>query len=298
MSTRQNNNDLTGTFQIVDYSAKAVAIPDEWEDSVFKDEFKAIGGRYTQCLTFGAGWIFSKKKHLEQLEHIFAFYELTDMVRRISLEDIGTTRPQRTAASEHPGYILTGGELKNWVNTAGERSSLLKSSIIVLLPMGFVSISLEPLETEFLFGYSDIGQGMTVDEAKEACEKARTEEYFIQENTKKIREDIARLKRDYNNIKSRNKYPLITVLNPSTSTERDLWRGTVDPDTAGWENRLNPFDRMMIEQGRLRELTEEERERLIVGYEIALSMQEKRAQNYLKRYGVSKIKADIIWNDR
>jgi hypothetical protein len=58
---------VTGDFQIVDYSEKAIAV--FGDTRAIKDRLKALGGRFNPKLTHEgskqAGWIFSKSKELE-----------------------------------------------------------------------------------------------------------------------------------------------------------------------------------------------------------------------------------------
>lgn len=86
--------EQTDKFLIVDYSDKSFVIPDP-RDSVFAEEFTLIGGRYNTRLACGCGWVFSKKKHMEQILQMYASYGLTDMVCSVSLTDMGVTKQDK-----------------------------------------------------------------------------------------------------------------------------------------------------------------------------------------------------------
>lgn len=53
----------SGTFQIINYSEKAIAVTGDTK--AVKDLLKSMGGRFNARLSCGAGWIFSKKKETE-----------------------------------------------------------------------------------------------------------------------------------------------------------------------------------------------------------------------------------------
>ncbi len=58
--------EISGDFQIIDYSEKAVAVIGDTKN--VKNELKKLGGRFNPRLSCGAGWIFSKKKESELRE--------------------------------------------------------------------------------------------------------------------------------------------------------------------------------------------------------------------------------------
>lgn len=72
-------------IKLIDYSEKAVAIMAEY-DCALQDEFKTIGGRFNSRLSFGAGWIFSRKKHEPNLRGLFDNYGLS--VASVALSDM------------------------------------------------------------------------------------------------------------------------------------------------------------------------------------------------------------------
>lgn len=216
----------TDKFLIVDYSDKAIAVPGEY-DTCLQDEYKLIGGRFNSKLKFGAGWIFSKKKNEEQIKHLFATYGV--IFASVALSDIVSESTSANKPGSLPEYITTD-----------------KNDVIVELEDGEkITISDRPLTTEFLFGYSDYGQGPTSEECHAAANKARTDEnYFISENLS---------------------------------------------DLQSCKRRCEKTDGVY---------SETDKQRLIVAYNHALELREKRCRAYLKRYGLSKIKVSTYWMDR
>lgn len=56
---------------LYDYSEKAWALGETQKD--FKDLLKSLGGKFNSSLSFGAGWVFSKKKtDLKVFEQYFS----------------------------------------------------------------------------------------------------------------------------------------------------------------------------------------------------------------------------------
>lgn len=58
-----NTSKVNGSFEIIDYSEKAVAVIGDTRS--IKDELKKLGGRFNPKLSCGAGWIFSKTKRAD-----------------------------------------------------------------------------------------------------------------------------------------------------------------------------------------------------------------------------------------
>lgn len=288
----------TNKFYIVDYSPKAFAIAAEY-DTALQEEFKTIGGRFNSRLSFGAGWIFSKKKHEEQINGLFTAYGIEEIAERVKLSDIATNAEKKhgkaaKTAVTLPDYILPDAERKKWITAAHGADYIKDFPVVVQLSEGAAPINLGYLETEFLFGYSSFGQGPTSEEAHNACKAAQTEEYFINKNTESLREILAGLKQETTNylILRRKNYDN----NPETSWTIRWFN--VCPDAVNWVETMDARDRSDYERGKLRRITEEERQRLIAGYNLALEMQEKRLKRYLKRYGTSKLRARTYWIDR
>lgn len=61
--TKPADNSGSSTYNIVDYSEKAIAITGDTK--IIKDVLKQLGGRFNAKLSCGAGWIFPKKREAE-----------------------------------------------------------------------------------------------------------------------------------------------------------------------------------------------------------------------------------------
>lgn len=294
----------TDKIMIVDYSDKAIAIAAEY-DTGLQDEFKAIGGRFNSRLAFGAGWIFSKKKHREQLDKLFSDYGISDMFTSVALADIvgeatrTSTNKTKTTSGATPDYILTDKQRREWArDVKGDEKYYYKDyNIIVRLADGeLVPIKRNSLKTEFWFGESDCGQGMTSDEARAAAHNARTnEDYFLNENLEDLRDMIARLDGTYNRT---YKYLWLANYYREKTNHWELDKSSVCPDATNAIEYLDCRELKMYEEGRYRKLSDDDKARLLTGYKLALQAKEKRCRAYLKRYGMSKITARVYWMDR
>ena len=277
----------TDKIMIVDYSDKAIAIAAEY-DTGLQDEFKAIGGRFNSRLAFGAGWIFSKKKHREQLDGLFAYYGISDMIASVALADIvggatgtstnntnKTTRATRDATL--PDYITTN-----------------KGDVFITLSCGgCVEISKRNLITDFCFGYSDCGQGATSEEARAECDKAQSDEnYFLSENLSDLQDIVDCLKGTSD--KYRNN---IWLVKSDSSNIVSIDRSVVNPESTNAADSLDAWERRKYNQGLYVPPTDDDKQRLIAGYEHALTLREKRCRTYLKRYGLSKLHCWVYWAD-
>lgn len=299
----------TSKYYIVDYSPKAFAIAADF-DTALQLEFKLIGGRFNPRLAFGAGWIFSKQKHADQIDAVFAAYGV-DNVERCNLSDItpnaaksASKRQKRGANKALPDGEMNDDERKAFLREAyGDDEYYIKEwpTCVRLASGDVVGIQSPKLTTEFWFGYSDCGQGPTHEEARDACDAANTEEYFIQENTEKLRDILAGLKRERDDTT----YKYLFLYRDNTSTRHNerpgLWVlrwDNLNPDSVNWDELLDPYDRKQYEKGYIKTLTDDDRKRLIAAYELELDARTRRCRAYLKRYGTSKLRISTYWMDR
>lgn len=272
----------TDKFLIVDYSDKAFAVPGE-RDTCLQDEYNMIGGRFNSHLKFGAGWIFSKKKCLDRVKHMFTAYQIE--FANIELSDIASDDNK----TDNNGTRAGSGKLPEYIRTD-------KNTVIVTLADGgLVYIQSGSLETDFCFGYSNLGQGPTYDECHAAANKARTDEsYFISENTDKLRDILNRLDDDW--AYKNNRY--LWLDSCDTSGRWYLDKSNICPDATNAVDCLHSWQRDKYNRGEYRKLSADDKERLIVAYKHALALREKRCRAYLKRYGLSKIRVSTYWMDR
>ena len=301
-------------FKLVNYSEKAVALLIE-KDGAITEELEMLGGRYNWHLSCGPGWIFSRKKSYEALIKLLECYGIT--YKSYELNELPTVNAGKNQDKEDatgaPEWILTNEERRNyWLSRyPGDKDKsyfnyLYKNyPVIVRLCDGeCVPIESDKLKTEFWFGESD-WQGPTYEEAAEAAHEARTkEDYFINENLDKLRsfvaclEDPEKYAEDYSTTYNRL---WLSNWNSDGANEWRLHWSNVDPASSDVRFAIGLHDSRlpeMYDQGLYKDLTPENRARLLYAYKLALDQREKRCRAYLKRYGLSKISARTYWMDR
>lgn len=149
----------------------------------------------------------------------------------------------------------------------------IKNHAIYTLPSGFIiSIEKENIKTEFCFGYNDY-HDISNDDAYRMADFAKTnEQYFIEQNTKKLREKIEALETsDENSIYAIREF----------DKSRSLIRVGINIQSVSGE--------------RFR-VSKEDLEVIISAYKNELRNLEKRLCSYLKRYGLSKVKTSVYWS--
>ena len=156
---------------------------------------------------------------------------------------------------------------------------------VVLLSNGnLVGISKPSINTEFCFGYSDLGQGRTQEQAEAMEEYASREaSYFIEENIKKFSWWYNTLLDSPQEIYLRNKY----WKSPSDSKLKEI-------EKYDWWHYANASESTKAE---LQKVSKEDLQELINAYAEEIKNFEKRLRAYLKRYGTSKLKTWTYWQD-
>lgn len=144
-----------------------------------------------------------------------------------------------------------------------------------------IGIETPRIETRFCFGYGYCG--VSTDEDYKNAEEMRryaqeSEDYFLNENLKGLNGMIEDLQDDnlyfykfvkYTGCKDDSSIKDIRWCRLGYTPEYEPWR---------WSNLRG-----------LKELTEDERKKLIVGYQNVKAKFEKRLRTYLKRYGTKKL---------
>ncbi|MBD5306077.1 MAG: hypothetical protein HDS14_00390 [Bacteroides sp.] len=279
--------DITDRLVIVDYSAKAIAVAMDFE-TIIQEELKQIGGRFNSRLGFGAGWIFSKKKSEDALRALLASYDIETVTYKLEELERADNAPGTAPGGETaPDYILTDDERKKYLESISK--DFKEYPVVVRLSDGAcVAIMRPDLETEFWFpdeGYDD------------EIKAAHSEQYFIKENTDKLTYMLEILKEERK--ERENSYPWLA--NWSKDASLNSWsidRSDICPDAVNAVDCLDPRERELYNSGCYRKLTDDDKQRLIAGYSLALKIQEKRLQIYLKRYGLSKVSIRTYWRDR
>lgn len=168
-----------------------------------------------------------------------------------------------------------------------------------------LTVERQRIEKDFCFGYSDDSTGEDYDRAIDMVAKAyNSEDYFRAYNMRQFNEDLAMLRENLELLHGREKLPeLIAVIylpskgsltclgfrRPSAVIEAS---GPVFVrELPGKELTENPHgSRYYIP-------TKEELTAIIAAYEAAAQEHRKKVDNYLKRYGLSKVRAWSYWRD-
>lgn len=280
-------------LKIINYSEKAVAVQADYE-CAFQAEFKLLGGRFNSRLSFGAGWIFSRKKSETALRLMFQHYELT--VADIELSDLGvsTSGGGNTGSGSGknvlPDFILSAIERKDYSHEVDNYApdEFYKTYPIVVRLSGSECVPIEQRSLETEFWIPDEGHDKEI-------EMAHTEEYFINRNTEKYKNilDILQGKKE-----TGPRYPWLVNW---CSDRRNHWsidKSYISPDAVNAIESLDIKKHDMHRDGLYRKLSEEDRRRLITAYKLMIDATIKRCRSWLKRYGAEKLSVRTYWADR
>lgn len=281
-------------YKLVNYSEKAIALLVEY-DGVITDELKIIGGKFNSRLSCGPGWIFSRAKSFNRLTALFDAYEIKYNI--VELADVekrdngGSGAGKSTGKEPTPGYIINAtADIVNYAERIGEYDPAKfpkNYPIIVVLTDGeHVPIGSDSLKTEFWF--PDEGHD-------EEIEQAHTEEYFIAENTEKYDHMIAVLN---GTSDSTYKYCWLANWNSDNCNRWSLDKSNVNPESVNAVEVLDIKERNMYRDGLYRKISDEDRKRLLKGYEMMRDATIRRCRTWLKRYGVEKLSVRTYWRDR
>lgn len=170
-----------------------------------------------------------------------------------------------------------------------------KAAEVVELPNGLmVEIEKERIRTQFCFGYSDIGQGPTYEEAWRSMENADTNEaYFLRRNMEAFDGVLGGLYRhgqDYMVVLQGNTEHLRGLSLKRTTDVLDAVGGSVViPALKGQE--------LTVRGNRWYICTDEDVKLIRDAYERARDAHMKKCRAYLKRYGLSKLSTRMYWID-
>ena len=78
--------------------------------------------------------------------------------------------------------------------------------------------------------------------------------------------------------------------------EHNKW--SLDSSDTDNPDYLDSWSKVRYDRGEYKLLADTDKQRLIAGYNHALTLREKRCRAYLKRYGLSKIHISTYWMDR
>lgn len=156
--------------------------------------------------------------------------------------------------------------------------------IVELEDGSILAIEKPRIEKNFCFGYSDSRYDTEdYDRANDMAHHAKTStEYFLKENLKDINDTIARLEG------TRNSSPRLVykIRIPYSGQPADSKLKALHTFQF-WDESAEKYPTLEGENLR----------RVIEGYKIVKADFEKRLQTYLKRYGMSKVRAWSYWQD-
>lgn len=271
---------------ITDYSEKSFAVAAPY-DCYYDEEFKTIGGRFNSRLACGGGWIFSTAKHLDAVRNLLAAYGIAYADSTLTSEERAALESKRQARKNATGSTKAtsaAGALR--LLTSDEKTALgIDAKDYALRLADNIVITHHPtsLKTEFCFGYSCCGQGVTIKEANELKETAKTDPaYFISENLSDIKNKLERLTNPDASRRG-NKYPWIANYHP----RKKNWQ--IDFMRAETASGLYGEELEMYQRGDLLPLTSEEKELVSEFYKYCMEQRRKRCESYLKRYGLDKL---------
>lgn len=149
-------------------------------------------------------------------------------------------------------------------------------TLVRLTDGSIVEIEKPKIETSFCYGES----GYDMEDAMRSCTRAmNSEDHFRWANLKELREKIDVLARSGKRLGT-----MCSVIVTPTNVEgiSAFHIGSL------WDHRGNK---------KYEEVSEEDRERLLEGYRRVYAAFEKRINAYLKRYGLTKVRAWTYWRD-
>ena len=156
----------------------------------------------------------------------------------------------------------------------------------LLVPMDngtFVAIPKPRMEKEFCFGYSDCGQGMTVDECNRTLDHVNNNlaEWFKDENLKRFDQTYG-----------------LEEMNNHEYSELCLSRPYHSQDDANLLRRVTVIaDRWGVTEKNYDAITEADIERYNVALAVVREKFSKQLDTYLKKYGTKKLKTWRYWVD-
>ncbi len=288
-------------FKLVNYSEKSIALLIE-RDGVLTDYLTDIGGKYNYRLQCGPGFIFPRKKSYDELirlldyfEIMYKTYELADLDCSNRCGSSNNRNNSHTGRNRTPEFILTDDERKQWIENSDLPDWYYKEYPIVVRLSGgeVVAIESDRLQTEFW--HHD--EGPDYDEHCSVTENEQTQRaYFIAENTSKLQGVLDRLKGV-----CQSSYKYLWLIKFRARNEGDFWqlqKSSVCPDATNAVDYLDEYERGLYDKGFYKPLSDDDKQRLITAYELAIEKQTKRCNTWLKRYGTEKLSFRTYWADR
>ena len=259
------------------YSEKAIAVIGNTRP--FADVLRANGGRFNARLSCGAGWIFQATKRdtiIEALKAAGATVRESDTVpaRNSSNSSNSSNRRNSSTKRNSSGYPDTamGGQkvVSEYAEKRGD-PEYYKSrfSTGIRFPEGVYLFQKPRIENDFCFR----DEGPEYDYYKELCnDKKLLEEHFIAHNMEQVREP--------------KEGETMYIIKDSWSTDGRVYIRWAD----------YPFG--VANDQTVREATEREEQEYRLQLRAVRAEFGKRIDNYLKRFGTSKLHIWSYWADR
>lgn len=266
------------SFRIVEYSDRAIAVVGDTRE--MKEELKRLGGTWNSHLKCGAGWIFSKKK----------LAEVSELLNSKNIPSGKTTIPFTIMpVKKLSGDGMTEENKREFFDLVlshvrGDESYFKYfkgiTAAIIRLDCGKMAYIKKPkIETQFC--YAEGGQYGTMENALSCCKTAETDQkYFINSNMKDILHEIEEVKKDNR-----------------PGREMNLYFFELQNSGFGEINLLSDYDIERFHYQNAIKLTDSDRQKYISALESVRDSFRKRLDTYLKRYGLSKVRAWTYYGD-
>lgn len=176
-----------GEIQIIDYSAKAIAVIGETKP--IKDKLKELGGKFNFRLSCGAGWIFPKTK-LEELQNFLGGGESKEedfetnedgfgvLYSDFEQEEAQEAKEEQTDTRRHPEF-----DHLHPLNICDPESGQYKESLKESFPKPISATSLEDEVKETINFLADLDVKIYGEVSESVRECARVQEVEIYQDT-------------------------------------------------------------------------------------------------------------------
>lgn len=174
-----------------------------------------------------------------------------------------------------------------------------KANVFIPVNNGIAIIDKPSIETDFWFGYSDCGQGLSYDENKERVDSVREniKDYFFEKNLKDINEHI----KDIEDIIecAENEYSEYICVNRKHYSDEVIECRVIEVLNRyrGW-GMGNSIEYLQQNDSTATIATYDEMVRYLNAYKYVKEQFTKRLEAYWKKYGSTKLHIGTYWVDR
>lgn len=201
---------------------------------------------------------------------------------------MNTSKLKRVGSNCLPHELLLKEEFAKIWNSERMRNHCIKkvSNCVLTSFGGLVEFEKPSIKTRFCFGYSDLGQGQSFNEANEEWAKFG-EKQFLENNLADMKETLNLFegKKKHHSYQS-TKHLYFAKKYPEGNIYSILFLDEYDAKDKAWR-----FEG-------LTEATEEDFQKCYAAQKEEYLKFEKRLKSYLKRYGKNKLKTWTFWLDQ